>query len=266
MRKFWAYFKVSMSDAFVYRATGIIWLLNDLGPALVMIIFWLAAFQGKNSIAGYDFNSMAFYYFGVMAINSLVTTHPHYFLSEEIRSGAFSNYLVKPIKLAVYKFSSAFAWRSIRVLFFIPAIFIFWNLMSIKLPSLNLSFITLFIFFISLILSLLITFFIKMILGLTTIWFTEPGWLFISFEIISSFFSGELIPLDLFPSSVIAVNNFLPFKYMIYFPLTLILNRVTLIQDQIFGLLIGLGWVIFFYLLYCLVLKKGIKNYCAFGG
>lgn len=266
MRKFWAYFKTFLSDAFVYRATGIIWLLNDIGPALVMIIFWMAAFKTKESISGYNLSSITFYYFGIAGINSLVTTHPHYILADEIRTGAFSNYLVKPIQLAANKLAAGLAWRFIRILFFIPAIIILWHLMSIKLPTLNLSFITLFIFFISLILSLLITFYIKMILGLSAIWFIESGWLFISFEIISGFFSGELIPLDLFPSSVIAVNNFLPFKYMIYFPLTLILNRVTLIQDQIFGLLIGLGWVIFFYLLYRLVLKKGIKNYCAFGG
>ncbi|MDZ7587299.1 MAG: ABC-2 family transporter protein [Patescibacteria group bacterium] len=89
MRKFWAFFKISLSDAFTYRVTGVIWMLNDLGPALVMIIFWLAAFQTKDTISGYTLSSMVFYYFGVMLINSLVTTHPHYFLSEEIRSGAF---------------------------------------------------------------------------------------------------------------------------------------------------------------------------------
>jgi ABC-2 type transport system permease protein len=266
MRKFLAYFHNSFSDALVYRATGIIWLLNDIGPALVMIIFWLAAFQTKESISGYNLSSIAFYYFGVAGISSLVTTHPQYILADEIRTGAFSNYLVKPIQLAVYKLAGGLSWRVIRILFFIPAILILWQLMSINLPFLNFNFTTLVIFSLSLILSLLITFFIKMILGLTAIWFTESGWLFMSFEIISGFFSGELIPLDLFPPTVIAVNNLLPFKYMIYFPLSLILNRISTFNEQVTGLLIGFGWVIFFYAFYRLVLKQGIKNYCAYGG
>ncbi len=266
MRKFWAYFRNSFSDALVYRATGLIWLLNDIGPALVMIVFWMAAFQTKESISGYNLASIAFYYFGVAGISSLVTTHPQYILADEIRSGAFSNYLVKPIQLAVYKLAGGLSWRVIRVLFFVPAVLILWQLMSLNLPSLNFNLTTLVIFFLSLTLSLLITFFIKMILGLTAVWFTECGWLFMSFEIIAGFFSGELIPLDLFPPAVIAVNNLLPFKYMIYFPLSLILNRISSLPEQLTGLLIAFVWVIFFYTLYRLVLKQGIKNYCAYGG
>ncbi|MCG2691336.1 ABC-2 family transporter protein [Microgenomates group bacterium] len=266
MRKFLAYFHNSISDALVYRATGFIWMLNDLGPALVMIIFWLAAFQTKDTIAGYTLSSMVFYYFGVMMINSLIATHPQYFMSEEIRSGAFSNYLVKPVKLAVYKLASALAWRAIRVIFFIPIILILWQLFPAQLTHLSFSLTTLVLFIFSLSLSLLINFFIKMILGLTTIWFTEAGWLFLSFNIVASLFSGEMIPLDLLPSNIIAVNNFLPFKYLVYFPLSLILNKISTAKELFFGLSIEVFWVIFFYCFYRLVLRRGIKNYCAYGG
>jgi len=266
MRKFLAYFHNSISDALVYRATGFIWILNDLGPALVMIIFWAAAFQTKGIIAGYTLSSITLYYFGVMMINSLISTHPHYFLSEEIRSGAFSNYLVKPIKLAVYKLASALSWRAVRVIFFIPLILILWQVFPAQSTHLSFSLITLVLFIFSLSLSLLINFFIKMILGLTTIWFTEAGWLFLSFNIVASLFSGDMIPLDLLPSGLMAVNNFLPFKYLVYFPLSLILNKISTVKELFLGLTIEFFWVIFFYLLYRLVLRRGIKNYCAYGG
>ena len=105
-----------------------------------------------------------------------------------------------------------------------------------------------------------------MILGLTTIWFTEAGWLFNSFNIIAGLFGGELIPLDLLPQALLTVNNWLPFKYMLYFPLSLILNRVNQPSELIMGLLLGCFWATFFYWLYRLVLKRGIKNYCAYGG
>jgi len=67
---------------------------------------------------------------------------------------------------------------------------------------------------ISLLLAFGINFFLKLTLGLTTIWFEESSWLFFGFEILTSFLSGELIPLDFFPAGLIAVNNFLPFKYI----------------------------------------------------
>ncbi len=266
MRKFLAFYKVALSDALVYRATGFIWMLNDIGPAMVALFFWLAVFKTHLTIGGYAVASIVFYYFGVMLINSLVATHPQYILSDEIRTGVFSNYLVKPINLAVFKIASAISWRTVRVLFFLPAILILWWLFSSALQGLSFSALNLCLFVVSLFAAFLINFFIKMILGLTAIWFTESGWLFNSFTIISGLFSGELIPLDLLPQTLLTVNNWLPFKYMLYFPLSLILNRVNQTSELIGGLLLACFWATFFYWLYRLVLKRGIKNYCACGG
>lgn len=266
MRKFLVYFRIAVADALVYRASGFIWMLNDIGPALVALFFWLAVFKTHVAIGGYTVASIVFYYFGVMLINSLVATHPQHFLSDEIRSGAFSNYLVKPIHLAVFKIAGAISWRAVRVLFFLPAILILWWLFSSTLRGLSFSVLNLCLFAVSLLAAFLINFFIKMILGLTTIWFTEAGWLFNSFNIIAGLFGGELIPLDLLPQALLTVNNWLPFKYMLYFPLSLILNRVNQPSELIGGLLLGFFWTIFFYWLYRLVLKRGIKNYCAYGG
>ena len=55
MRKLLAYFRVALIDAFIYRATGFIWMLNDVGPAVIALIFWSAAFTTHSSFAGYTF-------------------------------------------------------------------------------------------------------------------------------------------------------------------------------------------------------------------
>jgi len=93
VKKLLAYFRVHLGEALVYRATGFIWMLNDIGPALVALLFWLAAFQDQVSIAGYTVATMSIYYFGVMAINALIVPYPEYTLVEEIRSGSFSTRL-----------------------------------------------------------------------------------------------------------------------------------------------------------------------------
>lgn len=250
---------MTLADAFAYRATGFIWMLNDTIPALVFLIFWLAAFQTQSSIGGYSSGQMIIYYLGVMLINNLVSTQPQYFLSDEIRSGAFSNYLVKPVNLGLIKMVSGVSWRLVRALFFLPLLLVIWHFFPVKLTHLG-------IFIFSLILAFLINFFIKLILGLTTIWLIEAGWLFFSFEIFSSLFSGEVIPLDLFPKSLIMVNNWLPFKYLLYFPLSLILNRPISDREIVIGFSIQLFWLIFFYCLYRFVFRRGVKSYCAYGG
>lgn len=266
MRKFWAYFKLAVSDALVYRAEGIIWMLVEVSEPLVALIFWWAAFQTHNTIAGYTLASMVLYYFGVMFINNLVATHPQYDIAEEIRSGSFSNYLLRPINFVSFKIAIGTSWRVVRVLFFMPLLLLLVPIFKIDIGMLDFSPFRLLLILISLVMAFCLHFFFKLVLGLAAIWFTEAGWLFISFSIVNSFFSGDLIPLDLFPAQMLAVANWLPFKYLTYFPLSLSLNRLTQASDIFSGLAIQFGWCVFFYLLYRLIWRAGSKTYSAYGG
>lgn len=257
---------MAVVDAFVYRAEGVIWMLVEVSEPLVAIIFWLAAFQTHDSIGGYSLSSMVLYYLGVMLINNLVATHPQYELSEKIRDGSFSNYLLKPVNIASLYMAGSGSWRVVRIILFLPPLLLLTPFLSLDIGSLNFNPERLLLISASLIMAFLLHFFIKMVMGLATIWFMEAGWLFLSFNIIKSFFGGDLIPLDLFPASVLTVANWLPFKYLTYFPLMLGLNRLTEAREIGFGLLVQLSWCIVFYLLYLLVLKRGSKNYSAYGG
>lgn len=266
MRKFWAYYVTHLIDALVYRAEIFVWVLNDLGPALVALVFWLAAFQSRPDIAGYSLPQMVLYYFGVMLVKNLIGIQPQYHLAEEIRDGSFSKYLLRPLNFLIYRLGGIFAWRTVRLIFFLPIllvlIYFFIHQGNVfRMPWLN--FIA---FLVSLFLAFLLQFLLKIVLGLTTIWLTEVGWLFFGFAVISSFFSGELIPLDLFPQNLIAINNWLPFKYMLYYPLSLGLNRVNGLEAISLGLLIQCFWCLWAYWLYRRVFKAGIKSYSAYGG
>ncbi|MFH1280267.1 MAG: ABC-2 family transporter protein [Candidatus Beckwithbacteria bacterium] len=264
MRKFFSYFSIALSDAFAYKAAGFIWMLNDIGPAIVGLIFWKAAFNSSVNIGGYTLQSMIFYYLGIMLVNTLVATHPQYDLSDQIRSGNFSKYLTKPINITTSKIAGSIAWRVIRFIYLLPVIlliniYLYKSNQGFSYLNLNIIFLTL-----SLIMAFLLNFFIKMSLGLATFWFTEAGWLFFTYRIINTFLSGELIPLDLFPQSVFNLISYLPFKYMLFFPLSIALNKQSYL-NTVQGLLIQLFWCLVFYLIYKLVLKKGIKVYEAYG-
>ena len=266
MRQFWAFFRVAVADALVYRAEGAVWMLLEVSQPVVALIFWLAAFQTKSDIAGYSLTSMVLYYFGIMFVNNLVATHPQYELSREIRSGSFSYYLLRPVSLSVYKIAAGSSWRVVRILFFLPQILLLVPIFHLDLSSLSFSPAKILAILVSVFMAFWLHFFAKMILGLTTIWFTEAGWLFLSFNVINSFFSGQLIPLDLFPAKLLHFTNFLPFKYFLYFPVSLSLNRLNQANAVILGLAVQFFWCLLFYWLYHLVLKRGTKAYSAYGG
>lgn len=266
MRKLIAYFRVGIIDAFIYRAEGIIWMLNDVGPAVIALIFWSAAYQTQNSFAGFSYSQMLLYYLGIMFINNVINTQPQYYLSEEIRNGDFSNYLVKPINLTLFKFASNNSWRLVRLLFFLPLIFLVAKAFGLDFFNWYFSLGKIVLVAISLILAFSINFFLKLALGLTTIWFEEATWLFFAFDIISGFLGGEYIPLDFLPAGLIAINNFLPFKYMLYFPLSLVLGNATGGQAPIFGFCFQFAWAIAAYWLYRLTFNRGSRSYSSYGG
>jgi len=265
MRKFWSYLTISLSDAFVYRATGFIWMLNDVSQPIVSLVFWAAAFQSSAQIGHYSLSQMFLYFLGVMLINTLVETHPQFDLANQIRSGSFSNYLVKPINITIQKMASAIAWRLVRVIFICPMLLILVFVFRSSLSQFHFSWWQLSALLLSLIMAFLLNFFAKMILGLSVIWFLESGWLFFFFQILVSLFSGELLPLDLFPQSLNWLVNGLPFKYFVFFPLSLALNKTASFVSVATGLSIQLAWCLFLYGLYKLIFKKGSRVYDAYG-
>lgn len=266
MRKFLAFLHTDFQNAIFYRATGFIWFLSDIGPALIIILFWFAAYQTKSNISGYSLNDMIIYYLGVMVINSLIVAHPEYYLANQIQQGEFSNYLLKPINLLTSKIAGEIAWKIMRLIYLVPTLFIILKILSSSLIRLSLSWPTLILVIISLIFTFFMYTFIKTVLGLTAIWFGEPRWLFYSFDILVTLLSGELIPLDLFPQVLIKLSNYLPFKYFLYFPLSMLLGKLTSPIEMIIGLTTQLAWLILFFLLYKLTLHQGVKRYSAYGG
>jgi len=266
MSKLLAYFRIAFADALVYRATGFIWFLNDIASSVILIIFWIAVYQTRSSVGDFSLTQMIIYYLGVMIISTAVMSHPEYSLAEQIRFGNFVNYLLKPIKLAQLKICHALAWKAVRLFFLIPGLFIIYQLTSSSINFSVLNYTYILFGILSLIITFVTLFLIKITLGLTTFWTEESNWLFYTFNITLAFFSGELIPLDLFPPILIQLNNYLPFKYFLYFPLTLLMGKLTDPYLIYSGLLLQFGWFFASILLYRIVLNFGLKKYSAYGG
>jgi ABC-2 type transport system permease protein len=262
MKKLFAYFRVAIIDAVIYRAEGIIWMLNDIGPAVIALIFWSAAYQTHDSFAGYTYPQMLVYYLGIMFINNVINTQPQFYLSEEIRNGDFSKYLLKPINLTMFKFASNNSWRLVRLIFFLPLLLVIAKAFGLNFSDWQVSPVQILLVIISLVLAFAINFFLKLALGLTTIWFEEAGWLFFGFDILAGFLSGEYIPLGFLPNSLTAINNFLPFKYTLYFPLSLAMGK----ESSGYDLVMAIGWAVFAYIIYRFMLARGSRVYSAFGG
>src|SRR3989344_5410510 len=119
-------------------------------------------------------------------------------------------------------------------------------------------------FVFSVILSLFIYFFLNFLLGLIAFWSPEvwaPRFIFIT---LLGFFAGSLFPLDILPGTLYEIMKFLPFTYLLYFPLKIYLGQLNLSQI-LSGLAISIFWVFAIYFLVKYFWQKGLKSYTAYG-
>jgi ABC-2 type transport system permease protein len=77
-------------------------------------------------------------------------------------------------------------------------------------------------------------------------------------------FSGQFVPLPLMPKVIQGVAQYLPFQLLIYFPIQLILGKLSNAQI-IQGYVIGVIWLIVAISIFNWVWRNGVKRYSAVG-
>lgn len=79
------------------------------------------------------------------------------------------------------------------------------------------------------------------------------------------FVSGRIAPLSVLPAWVQQVASWLPFRWMFYFPLEVLLGRLTPAQT-LRGVGFQLAWLVFSALLLASLWRSAARRYTAVGG
>jgi len=77
-------------------------------------------------------------------------------------------------------------------------------------------------------------------------------------------FSGQFVPLTLMPKIVQDIAQYLPFQLLIYYPIQLILGKLST-QQIIQGYVMSIIWLGISALLFNWVWRNGVKRYSAVG-
>ena len=120
-------------------------------------------------------------------------------------------------------------------------------------------------FALSLALTALLQFLFSFTLALLAFWVLEVAtFIFIAFAF-EYLAGGHLFPLDILPPAVAAALDYTPFPYLLFFPVSIWLGRVS--GDALWlGVLVQLLWVVAAYALARFVWSRGIRKYSAVGG
>lgn len=251
-----AYFARSIE----YRGQMIIWILSSVLP-LVMMMVWLSVSATQGNIAGYSSIGFISYYLMVTLFRRLTGAWIIWDMDHDIRQGTLSPKLLKPLTPIHHLLASVIANKPIQLIFVLPPVVVASVLLGaqydLSLPAMLLA-------LLAVVGGLLIEFFVQAVIGTLAFWITQAVAVSEVWFWLRAFFSGWIIPIDVFPAFVLGPLLYLPFRYCLSFPIEIILGRLS--PDQIaLGFGVELAWVFGLILAFQLMWRRGLKLYGAVG-
>lgn len=202
------------------------------------------------------------YYLLLILVNLATSTWASYFISRDIRTGNLTPYLLKPKTFVNFQIGNNIGEKIVKLGYIIPLFYLLIIFTHTKIPHLDLWHTSALL--ISVGLAATISFFIDICIGLATFWLETTEAIDDLYGMVSTFLSGKMVPLAVLPEFVNSLNNYLPFRYTLSFPLEIWLNQIDN-QDIVRGILIQTLWLAIVCVIYRIMWQKGIRKYSAIG-
>lgn len=261
LAKWWQTMLTAWSQYTTYRLN---FFLLVLGPALIFFFIkynlWSAIYGGNEDVIlrGFNQSEMISYHALVLIVSLLAQGHSANNLSEEIRMGRISTYLIYPFNFWEYHSAYFLGFQALQLLvslFTLGVFFLIGIPTALSLESLFLG--ILLCFFIS-----IIWYMLQFLTGIMGFWLEETWILRVTLLVTASFLSGAIIPIDFYPDWFVSFLDKTPFPYLTYYPIKVFQGETQLIPTVIKVLT---GWGIIISLLNYIVWKKGVRMYTGAG-
>ena len=272
VKTWWTILRISLEERLVYRGDFALGTLMRFLPIITQIFLWWAIFQSlrheksaDSTIVGYSYENFVAYYLLTMlarAFSSMPGLASS--IALQIRDGQIKKFLVQPIDMLSFlllsRIAHKLAYYSVAIL---PFGLVFW-LCGDYFPAWP-DTKTFVCFLASLLMGFALGFFLEASIGLIGFWFLEVTSLLFIYMLLSFFLSGHMFPLDMLPAPWNQIVEWLPLRYLAYFPAAVYLGKITG-PDLVWGMAIELCWVLFFLVSARIMWSRGVHRYSGFGG
>ena len=255
-------FKTTFASMVQYRASLFIWMIAQVLEPLVYLIVWSTVSNSSGgSVGGYTAQGFAGYYLALMLINQVTYTWVMYEYEYRVRQGGLSFALLKPVHPIHADISDNLSSKlvTLPILLVVAAI-----LALIFHPTAALHLWAVLAFIPALVLAFLVRFLLEWTLALAAFWITRVSAINQVYFLLMLFLAGQIAPLTLFPRWIQVLADILPFRWMLGFPVELVLGRLTQLQ-ALAGLGAQAAWVVISLVLVRLIWRAGVRAYSAVG-
>ncbi|MEI7475093.1 MAG: ABC-2 family transporter protein [bacterium] len=249
--------KVSMKSniSYVFAAWGAFF--SNILQIFIFYYIWMAVYGDNTVLNGISKDQMITYIILSRILYTQITWGFIHVIGNKIQSGDIVMDLLRPVDFQLFTYISRLGdIISFGIMNAIPALILAGMFLGLYLPH---NPIILLYFIISLLMAITISFFIEFWIGLLAFYTVNSWGLQTLYEASISFFSGSLIPLAFFPHWLKAIVNFLPFKDMLYTPISIylgIVNGNQILESLFFQFLWVIALLVLSRLIYCFSIKQ----------
>ena len=258
-----AEFRTSLATMFQYRASLVIWLISQvLDPVIYLIVWSTVAEVSGGSVEGYTTGDFAAYFIVLMVVNHLTFTWITWEYEYRVREGTLSAALLRPVHPIHADIAENLSSKAVST----PGILLAAGILALIFrPTFDAVGWALVAFIPAVALAFLLRFFVEWTLALASFWTTRVSALNQMYFVAMLFLSGQVAPLTLFPPAVQTVAALLPFRWMISFPVELLLGNLTA-QEMLTGFAAQAVWIAISLVLLRVVWRAGVRVYSAVSG
>lgn len=219
MKLFWSFARQNFHAYAIYRLD---FLLRSTSIPILMYgirCIWITLYTQRPGAFGVTLQQMVTYGVLSMAIQNLFYTGPLYYMARQVRTGAIDSDLLKPLDFHFHMVARSTGEMLLRILVIaIPAMLIGYFMFDLQPPVTSE---TGFLFVVALLLGFLVNFHLDFLLGAISILTLEIHSIDWAFHATSRFFSGQFVPLWLFPGVLSTLAELLPFRSVFSTPLSI---------------------------------------------
>jgi ABC-2 type transport system permease protein len=257
-----ARFKVALGVQFQYRASLVIWLTWTIMESVIYLVVWsTVATSSGGQVGTYGVQDFAAYFLVTMVVNQLTFTWIMFEFEYRVRQGQLSPLLLKPLHPIHGDIAENVSYKLLTSFVLVPALLV---LAFAFRPALSPEPWMVGAFVPAVFLAFLLRFLSGWTLALAGFWTTRVLALNQLYYMAMLFLSGQMVPLSLLPGAVQVLADVLPFRWMVAFPVELLLGQLTP-EETLAGFGIQLGWLAVHAGAAALVWRAGLRRYSAVG-
>lgn len=245
-----------------YRAEVIIWMLTGSVP-LIMLAVWIGkAESAGGTVTGFTPQDFAAYFLAAWLTQQVIVAWVSWELDSQIRTGTLSPRLLRPLDVFWDHAAMHLSEKVVRLPFLLAVLAL--GVLLVPGTRITPGAANALAYALSALLAWLIRFQIGYCVGLLSFWIDQATAIDELYFVVAAFLTGSFAPLDFYPPAVRAVVEWLPFPYLIYYPVQILTGAVGW-PDVARILAVQLAWIVALWLLRSLLWRRGLVRFGAVG-